>query len=128
VGVRALASGWDPSGAAAFVTWTERGRERWTAYSRDGGESWSSPQPTGAELLLRDGAVAPGQPLPAVAQALQMPPEGRLYLVQFRTIGLPEWRQALAGFARPSRPSTSCSAWSPTIPRSASSAGSATGR
>ena len=34
--------------------------------------------------------------MPAVPAALRLPPEGRLFLVQFRTIGLPEWRQALA--------------------------------
>ena len=95
-GVRPGASGWDPAGTAAFVTWTERGPERWIAYSRDGGSSWSAPQPTGTALLLRDGAVAPGQPLPAVSPALQLPPDGGVFLVQFRTIGLPEWRQTLA--------------------------------
>jgi hypothetical protein len=94
-GVRPGAAGWDPAGTAGFVTWTERGPERWMAYTRDGGETWSAPQSTGTALLLRDGAVAPGQPLPAVAPALAQPAGAGVFLVQFRTIGLPEWRQAL---------------------------------
>lgn len=96
--VRPGAAGWDPSGATAFVTWTERGPERWLSYSRDGGETWSAPQSAGTALLLRDGAVEPGQALPAVPPALQLPSAGRLFLVQFRSIGLPEWREALTGF------------------------------
>lgn len=94
--VRPVAAGWDPTETAAFVTWTERGPALWTAYSRDGGDTWSAPQASGSELLLRDGPVAPGQPLPAVAPALQLPPDAGVFLVQFKTIGLPEWRQALA--------------------------------
>ncbi|HET9316097.1 MAG TPA: S8 family serine peptidase [Vicinamibacteria bacterium] len=94
--VRPVAAGWDPTGTAAFVTWTEKAPARWGAWSRDGGRTWSEPQAFGTDLKLRDGATEPGQPLPAVSPALQLPPDGRLFLVQFRTIGLPEWRQALA--------------------------------
>jgi hypothetical protein len=93
--VRPIAAGWDPTGAAAFVTWTERGSARWGSYSRDGGRTWSAPQAFGTDLKLRDGATEPGRALPAVSPALQLPAGGRLFLVQFRTIGLPEWRQAL---------------------------------
>jgi hypothetical protein len=95
-GVRPRASGWDPTGTAAFVTWTERGSALWSAYSRDGGATWSAPQATGSALLLRDGPVAPGRPLPAVSPALALPAEGGVFLVQFKTVGLPEWRDALA--------------------------------
>ena len=93
---RPVAAGGDGTGAAAFVTWIEKGDRRWGAYSRDGGRTWSEPQAVGTDLLLRDGRVKPGDPVPAVAPALQQPIEGRLFLVQFRTIGLPEWRDALA--------------------------------
>ena len=94
-GRRNRASGWDASGAAGFVTW-EEARGRFTSYTRDGGLTWSEAQATGAELLLRDGAVRPGQPLPAVSPALALPAEGGVFLVQFKTIGLPEWRDDLA--------------------------------
>ena len=94
--VRPVAAGWDPTGTAAFVTWTEKGSARWGSWSRDGGRTWSAPQAFGTDLKLRDGATEPDRPLPAVSPALQLPAAGRLFLVQFRTIGLPEWRQALA--------------------------------
>lgn len=93
--VRPVGAGWDPTGNAAFVTWTEKGPARWGSWSRDGGRSWSEPQAFGTDLKLRDGATEPGAELPAVSAALQLPAAGRLFLVQFRTIGLPEWRQAL---------------------------------
>jgi hypothetical protein len=92
---RPVASGWDPAGAAAFVTWTERAAARWGAWSRDGGRTWSAPQAFATDLKLRDGATEPDRALPSVSPALQQPADGRLFLVQFRTIGLPEWRQAL---------------------------------
>lgn len=90
------ATGGEPTGRAAFVTWTEAG-ERWSSYSRDGGASWSQPRPLATDLLLRDGATPPGRSVPAPAWGLALPAEGRLYLVQLRTIGLPEWRDALRG-------------------------------
>jgi serine protease AprX len=94
--VQPLAAGWDPSGAAGFVTWRESGGARWGSYSRDGGLTWSEAQSVGAQLRLRDGNVGPADPIPAVADPLRLPADGRLFLVQFRTIGLPEWRQALS--------------------------------
>ena len=93
--VRGQASGWSPSGTAAFASWTEE-TARFTSWSQDGGRTWSAPQEMGSSLLLRDGATAPGQPLPAAAPALQLPAGGRLFLVQFKTIGLPEWQDAIA--------------------------------
>ncbi len=93
--VTPAAAGGDESGLASFVTWDEADGARWGSYSRDGGASWSEPQSFGTELLLHDGAVAPGEAMPAVAPGLQLPADGRLFLVQFRTIGLPEWRDAL---------------------------------
>jgi serine protease AprX len=83
-------------GPAAFETWRDAGGARWTSYTRDGGVTWSEAQAFEADLMLRDGRVAPGAPIPAAAPALQLPADGRLFLVQFATIGLPEWRDALS--------------------------------
>ncbi len=88
------ATGRDPRGGAAFVTWSESG-ERWFSFSRDGGNTWAAARPTSMDLRLHDGATPPGRALPAVPPALALPPHGRLFLAQFRTIGLPEWRAAL---------------------------------
>ena len=49
------ATGGDPSGRAFFATWDEAG-ERWFAYSRDSGGSWSRSRALRQELRLRDGA------------------------------------------------------------------------
>ena len=86
----------EPAGGVTFRTWVGAAGTSLTAISRDGGATWSEPQPIGRELLLRDGPVSPGQPMPAAAPALTLPEDGRLFLVQFRSISLPEWRQALA--------------------------------
>jgi hypothetical protein len=88
-------AGGDPDGRALFTTWSEGGTDRWFSYSQDRGRSWSEPRPISMELRLHDGATAPGSPVPAVEPRLVLPASGRLYLVQFRTIGLPEWRRAL---------------------------------
>jgi hypothetical protein len=88
-------TGWDAARVAGFRTWAE-GAVHYTSWTRDGGRTWSEAQVFERELMLRDGAVAPGQALPAVAPALALPAEGRLFLVQFRSVGLPEYRQALA--------------------------------
>lgn len=87
-------TGGDPSGKAFFATWDEDG-ERWFAYSRDSGESWSRSRRLRQELQLRDGAVLPGAPMPAVSSGFTLPADGRLHVVQFRTTSLPEWRDTL---------------------------------
>jgi serine protease AprX len=92
--VHPLAAGWDPAGRAAFATWTEGG-ERWFSATRDNGRTWFEPRAIATALRLHAGAVEPGQALPAVPAALALPADGRLFLVQFRTLGLPEWREAL---------------------------------
>lgn len=89
------ATGWDPAGRAAFVTWEEPG-SRWFSATRDGGATWLEARPIETALRLHAGAVEPGRPVPPVPAALALPADGRLFLVQFRTIGLPEWRDALA--------------------------------
>lgn len=89
------ATGTDPTGRAAFVSWTESASGHWTAYSRDGGASWSRPVQLDLDLRLRAGNVGPNDTTPAVEADLTLPPQGRLFVVQFRTFSLPEWRQAL---------------------------------
>jgi hypothetical protein len=88
------ATGSDPANRASFVTWNEGG-ERWFAVTRDGGKSWTEAEATETALRLHAGSVEPGRPMPAVPESLALPRDGRLYLVQFRTLGLPEWRDAL---------------------------------
>ncbi len=87
------AKGSDPAGRAMFVDWSEKS-ERWFSYSRDG-QTWSEPQRIETTLQMRDGTIAPDTPMPAAPFYLKMPENGRLFIVQFRTLSLPEWRQAL---------------------------------
>jgi hypothetical protein len=89
-------SGADPSGKAQFATWNENG-ERWHAYSRDHGASWSRSRPLRQELRLIDGATLPGSPMPRPAAGFEADHGSRLHIVQFKTTGLPEWREALTG-------------------------------
>lgn len=87
--------GADPQGKALFAVWEEMGSpDRWFAFSRDAGANWSAPRSTSSILMLRDGMVGPRSLMPAAPLAL--PSIGRLFLVQFRTISLPEWRAALS--------------------------------
>ena len=55
------ASGWDPAGRAAFVTWNEGG-ERWFSASRDGGATWMEARAidTALRFLRVTGAVEEG--------------------------------------------------------------------
>lgn len=87
-------TGVDPTGKAAFARWRENGRE-FSAWSRDAGFTWSEAAPLATELRLHDGATAPGRLLPSVPERLRLPSSGEIWLVQFRTIGLPEWREAI---------------------------------
>jgi hypothetical protein len=93
--LRPGATGGDPAGRAAFATWIEGSGEDWFSYSRDGGASWEPARRLRTDLRLLDGAAGPGEALPAPRAGLALPAGGRLHLVQFRTVGLPEWRQAL---------------------------------
>ena len=89
-----IRAGGDPTGAALFATWAE-GTERWGAHSRDAGLTWTPARVVRQGLRLRDATVAPSSSMPPPAAELALPPDGRLYLVQFRTVGLPEWRAAV---------------------------------
>jgi subtilisin family serine protease len=91
--VQVGARGLDPAGRAMFVDWSEES-ERWFSYSRDG-QIWSEPRRIDVTLQLRDGIIRPEMQMPAVPSAMKMSDAGRLFLVQFRTVSLPEWRQAL---------------------------------
>jgi hypothetical protein len=88
--------GSDPTGSALFVTWTEGDDQRWSAFSRDGGATWSEPRPNAGILRLRDSATRPADATPFVSPDLRLAPDGRLFIVQFHTISLPEWRKGLA--------------------------------
>jgi len=88
------AAGSDPRGRAAFVTWTEEGQP-WSAFSLDGGRSWKPARPLDDRLMLRAGEVRRGGAMPAVVAGLSLPHDGRLFVVQLRTISLPAWRSAL---------------------------------
>ncbi len=95
--VRPGATGRDPAGAAAFVTWTESGSSApWFAVSEDAGATWRPAASLPDAVLLRDGAARPGEPFPAPAPGFAEPEAGRLFVVQFHTLGLDAWRNALA--------------------------------
>ena len=88
-------AGSDPTGAAVFATWDESDSGRWFSYSRNGGATWSDARPLKTDLLLRDGITARDATAPQPSGEYVLPANGRLFLVQFRVIGLPEWRRAL---------------------------------
>ncbi len=93
--VTAGPAGSDPDGEAAFATWTEDG-EPWSAFSLDGGRSWNEARPLETDLRLRAGTVRHGKAMPAIAAGLALPAAGRVFLVQFHTLSLPQWRDELA--------------------------------
>ncbi len=88
-------SGADPSGRALFATWSEAGR-RFQAFSRDAGRSWSEARAIATELRLLDGATAPGEAMPDAPAALRLRAGSGVFVVQFASTGLPEFRAALA--------------------------------
>ena len=89
-------AGADPTATALFARWSEEGAP-WSAWSRDGGRSWSEARPLQTDLRLVAGTVSPGRPMPSVPSGLALPSDGDLFLVQFRTTSLPEFRDALRG-------------------------------
>jgi len=91
-----VAAGGEAGGQALFAAWNEAGSGRWSSWSRDAGRTWSRSRQTRMALRLHGGAAGPEARLPAPAGGLSQPADGRLFLVQFRTVSLPEWRGALA--------------------------------
>jgi len=87
-------TGSDPTGRAVFATWTEGGQP-WSSYSRNAGQSWSGAKPLRTELRLVAGTVFPDSPMPLPASGLDLPEDGRLFVVQLKTVSLPEWRAGL---------------------------------
>ena len=89
-----VASGWGSSEASVFATWQEQ-QDYWSSYSLDGGTTWSEAKSISLDLLLLDGASSLGSEPPAPYPGLELPPEGQLFLVQFYSLSLPEWRAEL---------------------------------
>jgi hypothetical protein len=92
--IRPGRTGGDPAGLAVFATWEEDGLP-WSSFSRDAGARWSEARPFESAIRLRQAAVEPTDPMPLPAAGLEVGAEGRVVLVQFRTISLPEWRATL---------------------------------
>lgn len=88
------ASGVAAAGAAAFVRWDEAG-SLWFAVSRDGGRSWSEARDLDTRVMLRDGQPSVRESMPQPGFGLSATSDSELYIVQFKTISLPEWRDAL---------------------------------
>ncbi|UCF69282.1 MAG: S8 family serine peptidase, partial [Acidobacteriota bacterium] len=91
-----VATGWGLVGDVAFATWKEDADQAWFSYSRDAGASWQAAKPLATDLRLRAGTVRADQTMPAPRAGLSLPAAGRVFLVQFRTVGLTEWRESLA--------------------------------
>jgi hypothetical protein len=87
-------AGVDPAGRSAFADWSEAG-QRWSAYSRDAGSTWSPARPVRTALKLRDGDISPTDPMPYPAPGLAARSGESLHIVQLRGVVLPEWRRAL---------------------------------
>lgn len=88
-------TGLDPSHRASFVTWEEAGL-RWFSITRDGGNTWWAARETAMNIMLRDGQPDVGQGLPAPRFGFDLPVDGKLFLVQLRTVSVPEWVEALS--------------------------------
>ncbi len=88
------ATGLDPEHRASFVTWDEAG-ERWFSITRDGGQSWWDSRGTATNIMLRDGQPAVGRAMPAARFGYELPVDGKLFLVQLRTVSIPEWVEGL---------------------------------
>ena len=77
-----------------FSTWTQDGR-RWTAISKDGGDTWMQPKAMTDEIPLQAGTLVPNLTAPAVPKGLRAGEENRVFLVQFETQSLSVWRSRL---------------------------------
>ena len=75
-----------------FSSWQESG-VRWVSVSKDDGRTWSEPRAMIDEIPLRAGVIVPGKSLPSVPKDIGAAVEARLFLVQFETQSLAEWRR-----------------------------------
>ncbi len=75
-----------------FSSWQESG-QRWVSISKDAGETWSEPRTMIDTIPLQAGVIVPGSSLPAVPKSIGAGAELRLFLVQFETQSLAEWRR-----------------------------------
>jgi len=79
-----------------FSSWQESGR-RWVSVSKDGGDTWSEPRAMVDEIPLAAGIIVPGVSAPIVPENLGAGEKNRVFLVQFETRSLVEWRRQLRG-------------------------------
>ena len=88
-GLRVVESGVD---GLIFQSWQQSGR-RLVSISKDGGETWTESRTVIDEIPLLAGVIVPGQSLPAVPKNVGAGAELHLFLVQFETQSLAEWRR-----------------------------------
>jgi len=81
-------------GGVVFSTWSQNG-QRWTAISKDGGETWTQPRVMLNRIPLQAGVVVPNQSSPPVPKSLKAGEGNRVFLVQFETQSLAAWRDRL---------------------------------
>ena len=81
-------------GTNTIVKTSERGGIVRSYLSRDGGESWVPQSPVDTMLHLRTGRFDPKSP-PAMPEDLLVGPQSRLFIVQFKTQIIREYRSAL---------------------------------
>jgi hypothetical protein len=77
-----------------FASWQESGR-RSVSISKDAGATWSEPRVMIDEIPLQAGVIVPGTSLPAVPKNLAAGDDVRVFLVQFETQSLAEWRRQI---------------------------------
>lgn len=87
-------SGQDVRSGSMFATWTEDGAP-WFSVRRGSDASWWQARPIENAIMLHDGQPVPTQRMPSAQFGFTLPADGRLFLVQFRTISLDQWRDAL---------------------------------
>jgi hypothetical protein len=92
---RQLVTGGEAARGAFFAAWSEAG-SRWSSFTQDGGATWSDARAIRTAIRLRDGAIEPGFAMPEAPETLSLPAQGELFIVQFKSVSLPEWRLALA--------------------------------
>jgi len=75
-----------------FSSWL-KSDHRWVAVSKDDGQTWSEPRAMIDEIPLQAGVIVPGESLPVVPKNIGAGAEVRLFLVQFETQSLAQWRR-----------------------------------